>query len=207
MKVKKAPMPLFQKIIYVCSFIFLFVAFIYLGTKDYSTPESVISDQERFTEDFGITSDNVFDYKTASEILETMNTGTSVIFFAFPENMWSHTYASILNDVAKYYGVDSIYYYNFYTDREMSNSYYENIVDQLYPYLPVLDDGTRDLYAPTMVMVKNGEIIAYDDETSIVHGEVTVNDYWTSEKQNEKAVELGVYFTKFLGDENEENEN
>ena len=203
MKVKKAPMPLFQKIIYIASAIFMIIAFIYLGTKEYNTPIRNLTDQESFTKEFGITTDNIYDYKTASEILEIMNTGTGVIFFAFPENIWSHTYADLLNDVAKYYGLDAIYYYNFSDDRSVNNSYYENIVDQLSAYLPVLDNEVQNLYAPTMIMVKDGEIVAYDDETSIMHGVVSVDDYWTREKQESKRVEFGVYFKKFLEDDNE----
>ena len=203
MKVKKAPMPLFQKIIYFASAIFMFVAFIYLGTKDYNVSVQHLSDQESFTQEFGITSDNIYDYKTADEILEIMNTGTGVIFFAFPENTWSHTYAALLNDVAKYYGMNEIFYYNFLNDRSMNNSYYENIVKKLNAYVPVLDNGTRDIYAPTMIMVKNGETIAYDDETSIPHGDTSVDDYWTHDKQESKKVELGVYFERLLEDKNE----
>ena len=65
MKVKKAPMPLWQKIIYILSFVFLFWAFIYLGTKEYNAPVKELSDSESFTKEFGITSDNVYDYITA----------------------------------------------------------------------------------------------------------------------------------------------
>ena len=132
-----------------------------------------------------------------------MNTGTAVIFFAFPENMWSHTYADMLNEVAKYFGIEEIYYYNFKNDRSVNNSYYENIVDQLDAYLPTLDTDIKNLYAPTLVLVKDGEIIAYDDETSILHGSLSVNDYWTMEKQEEKKVEFGVYFQKFLEEDYE----
>ena len=203
MQVERAPMPVFQKIIYLFSFIFLIAAFIYLGTKNFNAPVRNLTDQESFTKEFGITSDNVFKYKTGKEILETMNTGTAVIFFAFPENMWSHTYADMLNEVAKYFGIEEIYYYNFKNDRSVNNSYYENIVDQLDAYLPTLDTDIKNLYAPTLILVKDGEIIAYDDETSILHGSLSVNDYWTMEKQEEKKVEFGVYFQKFLEEDYE----
>ncbi len=203
MKVKKAPMPLWQKVFYILSFVFLVGAFIYLGTKDYNAPIKKMTDQESFTKEFGITSDNIFDYKTGKEILETINTGTAVIFFGFPENEWSRPYAEILNEVAKYYGIKEIYYYNFKNDRNANNSYYENIVNKLSSFLPVLDNGTKNIYAPTVIFVKNGEIIFYDDETSISHGDITVADYWTKEKENEKKVTLGVYFQKFIEDSNE----
>ena len=203
MQVERSPMPVFQKVIYILSFIFLIAAFIYLGTKDFNAPVRNLTDQESFTKEYGITSDNVFYYKTGKEILETMNTGTAIIFFAFPENMWSHTYADMLNEVAKYFGIKEIYYYNFKNDRSVNNSYYENIVDQLDTYLPTLDTGVKNIYAPTLVIVKDGQIIAYDDETSILPGSSSVDDYWTQEKQEAKKVELGVYFQKFLEEDHE----
>ena len=201
MKVKKAPMPLWQKIIYILSFVFLFWAFIYLGTKEYNTPIKELSDSESFTKEFGITSNNVYDYITAKEALEILNTKTGIIFFGFPENNWSHTYASLLNEVAKYYEIDKIYYYNFKKDRANNNSYYENIVAKLRGYLPVLDDGEVDLYAPSVVFVKEGQIIGYDDETSIIHGTVDPITYWTGEKMQTQKVLFGTLVSKYLGED------
>ena len=200
-KVKeKPPMPWFQKVFYVISFIFLFAAFIYLGTKNYNAPIRKLSDQESFTQEYGITSDNIYVYKTSQEVLELLNTGSGIIFFAFPENEWSHVYADLLNEVGKSYGIDEIWYYNFYKDRNNDNYYYNNIVRILNAYVPVTDTGEKDLYAPSFVIVREGEIIGYDDETSIVSGDVTVDDYWTMEKQQQKKVELGVLFQKYLSE-------
>ena len=112
---EKKPMPLFQKIFYIISFIFLIWAFIYLGTKNYNAPIKKLSDAESFTKEFGITSDNRFKYKNAKETLELLNTGTGVIFFSFPDNEWSYNYAEMLNDVAKDNNEEFIYYYNFIT--------------------------------------------------------------------------------------------
>ena len=55
MEIKKAPMPLFQKVVYIASAIFMIAAFIYLGTKDYTAPIKDFNDQESFTKEFGIT--------------------------------------------------------------------------------------------------------------------------------------------------------
>lgn len=193
-------MPWFQKVFYVISFIFLFAAFIYLGTKNYNAPIRKLSDQESFTQEYGITSDNIYVYKTSQEVLELLNTGSGIIFFAFPENEWSHVYADLLNEVGKSYGIDEIWYYNFYKDRNNDNYYYNNIVRILNAYVPVTDTGEKDLYAPSFVIVREGEIIGYDDETSIVSGDVTVDDYWTMEKQQKKKVEVGVLFQKYLSE-------
>lgn len=200
-KVKeKPPMPLFQKIFYIISFIFLFAAFIYLGTKNYNAPIRKLSDQESFTQEYGITSDNLYVYKNAQDVLELLNTGSGIIFFAFPENEWSHIYADILNEVAKTYEIEEIWYYNFKNDRSNNNYYYNNIVRILNAYVPVIDTGEKELYAPSFVIVKDGEIIGYDDETAIVSGDVTVDDYWTMEKQQRKKVELGILIQKYLNE-------
>ena len=44
MKVKKKPMPMWKKIFYVKSFIFLLWAFIYLGTKNYNAHQRELTD-------------------------------------------------------------------------------------------------------------------------------------------------------------------
>lgn len=206
MKVKKKPMPMWQKIFYVISFVFLISAFIYLGGKNYNAPKRELTDSESFTKEYGIASNNVFKYTNAKEVLEMMNTKTAIIFMAFPENKWSSKYAEILNDAAIRMGVKGIYYYNFKNDRSNNNHYYENIVRELSSYVPFLDNNNKEIYAPTLIAVKNGEIVYYDDETNIVHGDIAVDDYWTNEKVASKMVSLGVFIEKFLGEENEAKE-
>ena len=127
MKVNKPKMSIWQKVFYIISFILLIVAFIYLGTKNYDNDNKKISDSEKFTLEFGVPQNNVFKYKKNREILETLNTGSAIIFMAFPENDWSRYYASILNEVAIKQNISEIYFYNFYEDRINGNYYYENI--------------------------------------------------------------------------------
>ena len=193
---EKKPMPLFQKVFYIISFVFLIGSFIYLGTKNYNAPIKKMSDAESFTKEFGITSDNRFKYKNAKEILELLNTGTGVIFFSFPENEWSHTYAEMLNDVAKANDEEFIYYYNFKNDRSNSNYYYNNIVKILESYLPATDAGEKNIYAPSVIFVKDGNVVGYDDETSIMKGDISVSNYWTNEKIEIKEDTFNLMFKK-----------
>ena len=193
---EKKPMPLFQKIFYIISFIFLIWAFIYLGTKNYNAPIKKLSDAESFTKEFGITSDNRFKYKNAKETLELLNTGTGVIFFSFPDNEWSYNYAEMLNDVAKDNNEEFIYYYNFKNDRSNRNYYYTNIVKILESYVPNTDTGDKNIYAPSVVFVKDGVIVGYDDETSIMKGDTSVNNYWTNEKIISKKTNFNLMFKK-----------
>lgn len=202
---KRTPMPWFQKIFYILSLIFLIGAFIYLGTKNYNAPIKKMTDHESFTQEFGITNDNLFVYKNAKDVLELFNTGTGIIFFAFPENEWSSTYADLLNDAAKSLEIENIWYYNFRSDRANNNHYYRNIVKHLNSYLPVLDTGEINIYAPTLVLVKDGIIVGYDNETSIVDGDATINDYWSVDQRIKKQHSLETMIKSYLGVMNETN--
>ncbi len=202
MKVKKSPMVWYQKLFYIISFLFLIGAFMYLGTKDFNTQNKKLTPQESFTEEYGITTNNVYIYKNAKEILETINTGSGIIFMAYKENKWSSIIADLLNEVAKEEGIKEIYYYNFKKDRSNNNHHYENIVKLLTPYLKVLDSETTNIYAPTVLIIKNGEIQYFDDETSIVRGDTSIENYWSSKKKIEKKAEYKKEIEKYLGEEN-----
>lgn len=199
MKVKKPPMPLGQKIFYGLSFLFLLYAFMYLGTKNFNAPKQKLSDSESFAKEYGISKDNLFAYQSAKEIQEIMNTGSGIIFFAFPENEWSASYANILNIAGKEANMKTIYYYNFKNDRSLNNHYYNNIVSKLEAYLPVMDTHVYNLCAPSMILVKNGAVLYYDDETSYMRGNITVNNYWSQDKIAVKEETLRKNIILYLG--------
>ncbi len=199
MNFSKPRMSLVQKISYVVIFILLIVAFIYLGTKDYGAVSNAIPDSLRFTEEFGISQDNVFVYKNRSQILEALNHDSAFIFMASSINEWSSYYASLLNDVAHKENVKEIYYYDFYADRLNNNRYYENIVDYLSSYTTILDDGSSDIYSPTFVIVKNGKVLFFDNETAVMSGEHTIKEYWTTSRVNSKKESLANAFKLFKG--------
>ena len=189
MKSNKPKMNIWQKGFYLISFVVLIGAFVYLGTKSYAS-ESKMTDSEKFTLEFGVPQNNLFKYKKNSEILETLNTGSALIFMGFPENTWTSYYADLLNEVALKENIKEIYFYNFYNDRRNDNYYYENIVNYLASYITILDDDTKNLYSPTFLIVKDGQVLYFDNETSIMNGESTIKDYWTNEKRNLKSEEL-----------------
>ena len=66
-----------------------------------------------------------------------------------------------------------------------------------------MDNDNSDIYAPTLIGVKDGNIVFYDDETSIIHGDVSIDDYWTNDKIASKMVNLGILLQKYLGEDDE----
>ncbi|MDE5539015.1 MAG: hypothetical protein K2J20_00840, partial [Bacilli bacterium] len=77
------------------------------------------------------------------------------------------------------------------------NGTYQSIVLRLKDYIRTLDTGKQELYAPTLVMVKDGEIVAYDDETSINIGSITPEVYWNEYNTGLKINHLKTMFAEY----------
>ena len=178
-------------------FVLIIIAFIYVGTRDFSSNTEI--DNEKFDHDYPLVNkDNIFTYANANEIYATLKTGTAVIFMGFPTNAWTGYYAKMLNDVGKEVGVDKILYYDFYEDRKMKNATYQSIVVKLSNFLPVLDEKNQDIYAPTLLVVKNGKIMSFDNETAIKNGNTTPEEYWNSLKTGLKKNNLKMMLQDYL---------
>ena len=157
-------------------FIVIIIGFIYIGTRDFN--QEVVVDNEKFDQDYAnVSKDNVFKYVNAVEVYSKLK-GDAIIFMGYPTNIWSGYYANILNEAAKDTGIKEILYYDFYEDRENHNATYQSIVLSLSNYLVTLDDGTQEIHAPTLVIVKDGKVLAFDNETAFTLGNITPDDYW-----------------------------
>lgn len=167
-----------QMIVQFLIFIICIVLFIVIGKTDFKKNEK--TESEKFSSLYNLVEqDNLFHFSDATEILNIINGRSGIILMGFPLNKWTNYYADILDDVSKELGVDKIYYYDFLKDRDESNGTYETIVNKLSVYVTVDDEGTKDLHAPTLLVVKNGEVIGYFDDTSMLKGTVTPEVYYT----------------------------
>ncbi len=177
-------------------FVLIIVGFIYIGTRDFS--EKVVVDNERFDADYtNVSKDNVFKYVNAVEVYAALK-GNAIIFMGYPSNVWSGYYANILNEAAKDSGITEILYYDFYEDRENRNGTYQSIVLSLSNYLVTLDDGTEEIYAPTLVIVKNGRIMTFDNETAFTKGNITPEVYWDEYQSGIKYNKFKTMFQEYL---------
>ena len=116
-------------------------------------------DGKKFAEEYtSVTKDNVFVYRSAEEIINILEHGTGVVYLGFPECPWCTAYVPYLNEVAKANDVDKVYYYN------------------------ILNEGNKRIYAPSVIAVKDGEILDFDDETAWdTKGYKTPEEYWKNE--------------------------
>lgn len=167
------------KLIIFCIMIYLFAV---LGTKDYQTD---VTDNVRFANEYkDISKNNIFTYANENKVLDLLNGKSGIIFMAFPGNIWSHYYAEYVNDVAIDNDIEEICYYNFSKDRQLNNHTYMAIVEKLKNYLVADDLGKMDIKAPTVVVVKNGEILYFDDEIKNIKGEIKPEEYFTDYRKN-----------------------
>lgn len=124
--------------------------------------------------------DNVFIYKTEEEIINFLETGTGIVYLGFPECPWCQSYVVYLNEAAKDSGIEKIYYLNIKDIRTNNTENYQKIVSLLSDILPNDENGNKKVYVPQVVFVKKGNVVAGDNETSMI-SDGTPLEYWTSE--------------------------
>jgi len=167
-----------QMIVYSFIFVICIMLFIIIGQIDFQ--KDIDTEAKKFHSLYNmVEDDNLYVFADATNVLEVVKGRSGVILMGFPTNKWTNYYASILNVAAKDVGIDKIYYYDFQKDRDESNGTYETVVNKLNAYVPVNDNGIQDIQAPTVVIIKKGEIIGYFDDTSIIKGNITPDIYYT----------------------------
>lgn len=191
-----------QKLISFILFIILLIAFIIVGNREYKRAEE--DEHKVFSQEYKeVPHDNVFVYANSSKIYNILQKKEdAIIFLGFKQNDFTGYYAKIINEVAKEVGIKEILYYDFYNDRVNNNGTYESIVLKLESYLFKNDLGKMDLIAPSIIVIKNENIIYYDDETAYIKGNNTPKDYWTVYNVGLKKATLTYIFNEFMEDIN-----
>lgn len=190
-----------EKIIYFILFVIMIVLFIVIGKHDFSDPE--MNDHKKFAEEYNLVPEkNVFKYANNSETYAALKNGNVIVLFGFPKNAFTAAYANLVNEVAIECKIDEILYYDFYQDRKNNNGTYESIVNYLGNYLYKTDNNKVDLTAPSMVVVKDGSIMYYDNETSYTYRDITSDDYWTLYNKDLKKTTFKSVFTKYKENKN-----
>ena len=162
--------------------------------RDEEEPE--VSDAQKFASEYTqVTSDNVFLYRNASEIIRILENGTGVVYLGFPECKWCQKYVTYLDEVAKENDITRIYYFNIYDARANNTEEYQQIVSLLEEYLAYDEEGNKRVFVPAVVVVDGGEIVGFDDETSLdTHDLDDPEEYWTEEEVNDLMDKLATMF-------------
>lgn len=177
----------------ICALLVL-ISLIFVTTGCNKKEEVKLSDAEKFHEEYqNVEEDNVFVYRDAEEIIKILEGGTGIVYLGFPECKWCQAYTPILNEVAKENGIKKIFYFNILEDRKNNTKEYQRIVELLEKNLLNDDEGNKRVYVPDVSIVINGEITNHDNETSVISGDITPEEYWTKEKKEALKKKLNSY--------------
>ncbi len=121
-------------------------------------------------------SDHVFVSTTMSEALEAIeNKQTFVLYAGFSTCPWCLEAMPILNEVAKEYDA-AVSYINTRPDntreselRTFDNPEYVEFVEVMKDVLSENDEGQKHMYVPFVFFIKEGEIIAWHEDTFDEH--------------------------------------
>lgn len=145
--------------------------------EEYESLNGQKNDNGKEYVNISVDEENPFVYASYDEVVDIIENGTGVIYFGFPECPWCRNAVPVLIDAAQELGVDKIYYYNalsirdtksldengnIVTDKKGTDEYYK-LVDLLSnvltPYEGLNDESIKRLYFPTVVYVKDGEVL------------------------------------------------
>lgn len=173
-----------KRIMILVSVIILFmigvVSLVLFLKKDKKT----VSDMEKFSAEYHeVAKNNVFVYRNIDEIINILEKGTGIVYLGFPECKWCQRYTKYLNEVAMDMGISKIYYYNIREDRKLNTENYQKIVSILENYLQNDEEGNKRIYVPSVIALKKGEIVGFDDETAWdTKGFETPDEYWNTDE-------------------------
>ena len=186
-----------KKIIIVIGVV-LVIALGVLGYLYLNKEKNTNIDGKKFAEEYtSVTKDNVFVYRNAEEIINILEHGTGVVYLGFPECPWCQAYVPYVEEVAKKVGIDKVYYFNIKEDRKNNTEEYQKIVKILDVYLPNDDEGNKRIYVPAIIIVQNGKIVEFDDETSKdTKGYKTPEEYWKNENLDALKTKLEKSFNE-----------
>ena len=136
---------------------------------------------------------NIYKYISIDEAINIISSGTGIVFFCAPESEWCQKYALYLNACLKENGITEINYLNIKDYRELNSIKYERLVELLDNYIYKDDMNNKKIFMPDLTFVKEGHIVAHDNETSLIQSDVDVEDYWTLEKINEFSNKINNY--------------
>lgn len=150
-----------------------------------------------------LTDTNPFVYESADKIVETLKSGTGIIYLGFPKCPWCRNAVNVLS----YLNVDKIMYLDMTDQRDTyevssgtlkktkdgTKEYYEmlDILDDILSTYEIEDNGKthsadeKRIYVPLVIGVKNGKIVGYHADTVQLNDGQGAFDLLTNEQQEE----------------------
>lgn len=128
---------------------------------------------------------NVYKIININKAIKLVKQGNGALLIGFKECIWCQQYVKVIDDIAKKNFLPTVYYLDIKEDRKNNTKKYQELVNLLKDKLKNDDLGNKRIFVPFLVIAKNKEILATDDETSTLSSDkVDPLKYWTKEKIN-----------------------
>lgn len=145
--------------------------------EEYENLNDKKQSSEKLYKTIAVDEQNPMIYASYDDIKKVITDGTGVIYFGFPECPWCRNAVPVLLEAAKETGIDKIYYFNALSIRDKKHldedgniivddegtKEYKELLELLYDdlgeYEGLNDSSVKRLYFPTVVFIKNGEIL------------------------------------------------
>ena len=162
--------------------------------------EKIRDDEEKvdmFSSEYSLVGeDNIFSYSSIDEILSILSEKTGVIFLCTPDSDWCQYYSKYLNETLKDAGIEKIYYLNIKDERDMNTAKYQKLLEKLENYVYKDDSNNTMIFMPDLTFVRNGVIVAHDNDTSLIASDVIASEYYTQAKINDFKNRMYEYVNK-----------
>ena len=138
----------------------------------------------KFNSEYNINCENnVYSYKNIDEILDLFDGKTGIVFLCTPTSKWCQRYALYLNDVLLENNYqDELYYLDITKERSLDSIKYQRLLTYLESYLYKNDQDDSKINMPDLTFIKEGTIVAHNNDTSLIPSDVKVDEYWNQNR-------------------------
>lgn len=161
----------------------LFIVVIILMTGCSIKKESDVTDAEKFAAEYSVDEKNPFKYASIDEVLDILDNGSGIIFFANSDNELCVETAKILLEALDNKNIEDVYYYNPQVIRDNNTDDYNKLINIIEDYLPLNDNLEPYLLLPDVYFVKSGKIIGHNNDVAVIKG--TIDDILTSKRRKQ----------------------
>lgn len=134
-----------------------------------------LSNSEKFAKEFEISKKNPFVYTNIDYVLNLLENGTGILFFANSDYEGSKKAAIYLTKIAKQEEVKTIYYYNPKKLKEKQPKKYQKLMKYLKPCT-----DKKGMILPDIYAVKNGKIM---NHSTLFSKEKELSEEYLSKKR------------------------
>ena len=214
----------------------ILVGFIYTNKKDDKTKENKVTDAIKIKEEYESLNDkqasngniypkvtlkenNTFRYASAKKVLETLKSGTGLIYLGFKECPWCRNAINVL----QYVNANEILYLDMtnqrdkYEEKDGKAVKTEEGTEEYKKMLTILDSildnyeiedengntiniGEKRIYVPLVIGIKDGKIVGYHADTVKLDDNQSPYDLLTNKQQNDLKLIYDEINAKVSGD-------